>query len=111
MIASVIYNKACGRDQRSHIKPAHIRLDEFTKSDFHIDTVGAFSNFYARDFRKRIAQSGTRVFLRRNGGRSESEEQNHKRYCRMDAHRCGGLRPFLMRGVGHSAFVILGVMH
>lgn len=74
------------------LKPAHIRLDEFTKRDFHIDTVGAFSNFYTCDLRMRIAQPGTGVLLRERGGRSESDQQEHERYCWMDTHRCGGLR-------------------
>jgi hypothetical protein len=100
----VIYNKA--RTETSEftsrevenkavwaLKPAHIRLDELTELDFHIDAVGTLSDFYTRDRRMRIAKAGTRVFLRKNEGRSESEQQKHKRYCRMDTHRCGRLRP------------------
>ena len=37
------------------LKPAHIRLDEFAKRDFHIDTVFAFSNFHTCNLRMRIA--------------------------------------------------------
>ena len=41
------------------VEPAHVGLDEFTELDHHIDTLGAFSNFYIRECRVRTAQSGT----------------------------------------------------
>ena len=56
------------------LKPAHIRLDEFTELNFHIDTVGVFSNFYARDRGMRIARSGSRVFLGNKRGRSQADQ-------------------------------------
>jgi len=82
---SVIYGKArawpreftSGKIEHKAVwmlKPAHIRLDEFTELDFHIDAVGIFSNFYTRDGGMRIAQSGTRVFLGNKRGRSQADQ-------------------------------------
>jgi hypothetical protein len=63
------------------LEPAYLRLHQFAERDLHIDTIAAFSNRYACNYRMRILQWGRRSVLGNGGGQSQAGQQKNERHC------------------------------
>jgi hypothetical protein len=101
--AAAAYHKALSRTRQitprkienqpiRMLQPAHLRLHQFAKRNFHIDAVGVFQDRYAGNLRMRTARSRIRALLRDTWRCRQGRHDKYENSSYIDTHGCGGLR-------------------